>query len=294
MMNQKVNMKPVLPILVVMLVGSITPIGSAPEPVQVDLLADVTTIKPGSPFTIGVHFKMKPGWHIYWQNPGDSGLPTSIEWTLPKGFTVGPVQWPIPKRFNQPGNIVGYGYTDSVLLSARVTPPRKLALNVKVPVSATVAWLSCEKVCIPGEAKLDLTLPVSRGATPNHSQLFEGWKQRLPIDGASGESPLSATTVGHLSNAGKRATFRVLLRWHKKVGGIDWFPLPDEALTVEHITLNNSEQQTRISFVAQVLPGQKLSGDTLNSLIVYQDEKGSRKGVNLPIKLRQPPNPKKG
>src|SRR5271168_3908009 len=84
--------------------------------VQAELLANVSEIQPGKPFWLGVHFVIDPSWHIYWKNPGDAGLPTRVKLTLPDGFTAGPLQFPTPSRFEQPGGIVIYGYENSVTL----------------------------------------------------------------------------------------------------------------------------------------------------------------------------------
>ena len=88
------------------------------HPAKVELLANVSAIKPGEPFTVGIRFTMQPHWHVYWLNPGDSGMPPQVKWKLPEGFTVSELQFPVPKKFEQPGDMVGYGYEDEVLLTA--------------------------------------------------------------------------------------------------------------------------------------------------------------------------------
>src|SRR5438874_13838035 len=80
--------------------------------VQATLLADVDSVKPGKPFTLGVLLKIKPGWHVYWTNPGDSGAPTRVKWNLPEGWKAAELQYPIPRRIELPGGVVNYGYED--------------------------------------------------------------------------------------------------------------------------------------------------------------------------------------
>ncbi len=94
--------------------------------VRTELLANVSSIQAGKPFWLGVRISIDPGWHVYWKNPGDAGLPTRVNFVLPDGFIAGPLQYPTPHRFDQPGNIVAFGYEDSVLLLARVMPPANL------------------------------------------------------------------------------------------------------------------------------------------------------------------------
>jgi DsbC/DsbD-like thiol-disulfide interchange protein len=97
----------------------------AGELVQAQLLADVSAVKPGEEFTLGVLLKIKPKWHIYWKYPGDAGLPTTVKWKLPDSIAAQPeLRFPLPVRFDQPGDVVGYGYKDEVLLTARVIAPQ--------------------------------------------------------------------------------------------------------------------------------------------------------------------------
>ncbi|HEY9595798.1 MAG TPA: protein-disulfide reductase DsbD domain-containing protein, partial [Spirochaetia bacterium] len=138
----------------------------APAPVarHVDaaLVSSVTSIAPGAPFTVALVLTMDPDWHVYWKNPGDSGLPTSISWSLPPGFTVGELQWPVPERFVNDGRAT-YGYSESVLLLAVITPPRTIQPGARLTIGAKAEWLACKVECIPGAADLSLTLPAGRG-----------------------------------------------------------------------------------------------------------------------------------
>src|SRR4051794_41717582 len=75
------------------------------ELVQAKLLADVSAVVPGKPFTVGLLLHMVPHWHTYWKFPGDAGIPTEIKWNLPDGCKVGEIQWPIPLKLDEPGAI---------------------------------------------------------------------------------------------------------------------------------------------------------------------------------------------
>src|SRR5436305_7494309 len=87
------------------------------------LLCDRAAIEAGKTFDVGVLLTIKPGWHVYWKNPGDSGIATSVDFKLPEGFSVGELQFPVPERIEAPGGLVNYGYTNEVMLLATVTPP---------------------------------------------------------------------------------------------------------------------------------------------------------------------------
>jgi len=136
------------------------------------LISEVTTIQPGTPFTVAVDFQLDPGWHNYWRNAGDSGLPTTIEWTLPEGFQAGEIQWPVPERIVAPP-LVDYGYSDRVALLVDITPPPDLDPGGRLSLDAQVDWLICETLCLPAYADLTLTLDVS-AETPRRDSQWEG------------------------------------------------------------------------------------------------------------------------
>ena len=94
--------------------------------VRAELLADTNAVVPGKPFTVGLLLRMAPGWHTYWKFSGDAGLPTELKWKLPPGWKVGDIQWPIPLKTIDPGDIETYGYENEVLLMQEITPPAKI------------------------------------------------------------------------------------------------------------------------------------------------------------------------
>ena len=138
------------------------------ELVKAELLADTSAIVPGKPFTVGLLLRMAPGWHTYWAFSGDAGLPTELKWKLPSGWKVGEIQWPIPLKTIDPGDIETYGYENEVLLMQEITPPQKLD-NSTVKLFSEANWLVCEKICIPGNATPQLELPVSTTSSPADS-----------------------------------------------------------------------------------------------------------------------------
>ncbi len=163
--------------------------------VKAELIAETAAIRPGMPFWVAIRFELEEHWHTYWQNPGDSGQPTSVTWDLPPGFVADAMQWPIPKRIAVSG-LVGYGYETEVLHLVRLTPPSDLPVGKPVTLASKVKWLVCKEACIPGEAELSLTLPVTSEAPPpsawveafarTRAQLplpTSDWKLRATVDG---------------------------------------------------------------------------------------------------------------
>jgi len=86
-----------------------------PRPVKVKLVSDVSSVKPDQTFSIGVLFEIEPGWHIYWRNPGDSGLPTKVDLELPDGFKADEIKWPIPIHFTRESEILISHYSPIVI-----------------------------------------------------------------------------------------------------------------------------------------------------------------------------------
>ena len=150
--------------------------------VEAELVTEVISIQAGRTFTVALRLKHDEGWHTYWKNPGDAGLPTTIEWMLPEGFEAGPIQWPHPEKIDVSG-LINYGYSGEVFLLVNITPPANLRSDEDVTLTARVEWLMCEVICIPGSADLDLILPVTldtpAGESP-WSAAFDNTRDRLP------------------------------------------------------------------------------------------------------------------
>ena len=130
-------------------------------PATINLFAEDISIQPGRPFWVILQMDLKKGWHSYWKNPGDSGMPMQIGWNLPEGITVEDIQWPTPKRFDQSG-LIGYGYEEKATFLVRLRPSDKLSPALKnVKIDTEVRWLACsDAFCTPGSNELSLELPV--------------------------------------------------------------------------------------------------------------------------------------
>ncbi|HNI86392.1 MAG TPA: protein-disulfide reductase DsbD family protein, partial [Ottowia sp.] len=80
------------------------------EQVRAELVAHAPQgVLPGQPLWLGLALEHQPHWHTYWKNPGDSGLPTTLAWTLPAGFKAGEIDWPTPSRLPI-GPLMNHGY----------------------------------------------------------------------------------------------------------------------------------------------------------------------------------------
>src|SRR5437588_10232287 len=196
------------------------------ELVKASLLADTSAIVPGKSFNAGLLLRMAPGWHTYWKFSGDAGLPTEIKWNLPPGWKVGEIQWPIPLKTNDPGDIQTYGYQDEILLIQEITPPAKIDVS-PVKLSAQADWLVCEKICIPGSANVDLELPVAASSEPKNTDLFARYRRLVPQN-----FPGDKTATSNWSRTGNDLHLKISSEQIANHQNIDFFPVPQGSETV--------------------------------------------------------------
>jgi thiol:disulfide interchange protein len=128
----------------------------------ITLIAETRGAAPGSTLWVAVVQTLDKGWHTYWRNPGDAGEPTTIRWTLPAGWRAGDIAWPAPNRLPV-GPIMNYGYEGKVVLAVPIEVPQGARPGEAAKLAATVDYLVCAEVCVPGSATVDLTVPVVAG-----------------------------------------------------------------------------------------------------------------------------------
>ena len=198
------------------------------ELVRAELIADTAAVVPGKPFTVGLLLKIAPGWHTYWKFPGDAGIATEVKWNLPAGWKIGEIQWPIPLKLSEPGDIQIYGYHDEVLLLQEVTPPASIGAQ-NIQLAADANWLVCEKICIPGGAKLQLTLPVGPSVTSANDEIFARFRSQLP-------QPWPAGGIAGTSWKREGAVLQLTVKSAalQNYPAVDFFPLPDGNVVVGH------------------------------------------------------------
>src|SRR5436309_780884 len=186
---------------------------------------------------------MAPGWHTYWKFSGDAGRPTEMTWKLPPGWKVGDIQWPIPLKTIDPGDIETYGYENEVLLMQEITPPSKLD-DSSAKLSTEANWLVCEKICIPGSATLQLDLPVASTSQPANTDVFARYRRLLPQNLPGPNVPRA-----DWSRVGSDLRLKITSETLAKYPAVDFFPLPEQETIVGHPAVqsrNNNEIVFRI------------------------------------------------
>lgn len=157
---------------------------AAPSATKAKLVLSAESARPGDTVLAGVRLTMDRGWHVYWRNAGESGLPTRIEWTLPEGVQAGEIQWPVPEVFTS-GGLTTYVYHDETLLIVPLKVTEKMAAG-SVELRARVSWLECMEACVPGSAEVAATLLVGpkRLDSPDAGAI-ENWQKRTPVPAAA-------------------------------------------------------------------------------------------------------------
>lgn len=146
---------------------------------RAELVAEGQSIVAGQPFTVAVVFRMDPQWHVYWKDPGDSGMPPSVKWTLPPGYTAGEFQYPTPKVLKGPAG-TNYVYEDEVALLVEITPPATAKVGDAVPLVGDLRWLECDAdVCLPARGRVTTSVTVAHTVEPKDAAQFQSWRDKV-------------------------------------------------------------------------------------------------------------------
>jgi hypothetical protein len=166
--------------------------------VRMTVVPSAASVAPGGTVALAVHFVIEPGWHVYWSNPGASGLATEVSVVSPEGWTVGPTQYPVPQSF---GDIETrtYGWEGSIALVVDA-----VASEAGGAFEVSASWLACRDTCIPGKASRTVQVGVGEPSqeVAGTSERFAAWRAALPRSGV----PASAVVC----EAGEVLLYRVV------------------------------------------------------------------------------------
>ena len=182
--------------------------------VEAEIISRYAAVQPGQPIEAALRLKIIDHWHTYWRNPGDSGLPTKMTWTLPRGITAGPIEWPYPKKLPL-GPLMNFGYDGEVLHLVTLQTPDTLKAGQNIALAAKAEWLVCSDVCIPESADLAISLPVvaskplpdarwtsafknARDALPG---TLNGWKAEVTVENNQATLALTPPPGENLASA---------------------------------------------------------------------------------------------
>src|SRR5437762_2637007 len=210
---------------------------------------------------------MAPAWHTYWKFSGDAGLPSELKWKLPAGWKVGEIQWPVPLKTIDPGDIQTYGYENEVLLMQEITPPAKLDSS-SMKLTADASWLVCERICIPGGATLQLELPVSTNSQPANTELFGRYRRLLPQNW-----PGANAAVADWGRVGSDLRLKITSETLANYPAVDFFPLPEQSTVVGHPRIE-SRNKNEIVFRIPIESSEKNLSSMAGLVIFSQQPNG--------------------
>jgi len=263
--------------VLILVLSWITPsIADAEPQVLPELVSEVTAIVPGEPFRVALVQHINPGWHTYWRTPGDSGAATTLDWTLPPGFSAGEIAWPLPERIVY-DSLTNYGYHDRVLLPVEITPPADLKPGDQVRLNLAANWLVCADLCIPEDAELTLTMDVaaSNDLDTRYAAWFASTDTQVPLDvgltsGVSFEEEHIVVTIHMPGVSGER------------VSRLEYFPYYESVIDYpaeQVISISDDRIEITLTKASDFEDGEK----RLNGIIVIYEDAGE--DIVTPIEI---------
>jgi DsbC/DsbD-like thiol-disulfide interchange protein len=243
-----------------------------------ELVSDNSAITLGHDFTLGLQFKMEHGWHIYWENPGDSGEPPHVTWELPKGLTAGEIKWPAPRKMGA-ATIVNYVYDGDVLLMVPIRVGADYSGSASDKIDAAVKFLICsDQMCMPGKAQLSL-------AAPAKTQSAQDSATAVVFTAARARLPKPAPPNWKFSGRADKGSFVIDIQAGQPIPQGYFFPLNESQI-------ENSAPQIAASLPTGLRLTLRKSGELTKPLAVLKGvlelPNGEAYVLNVPIKFAGP------
>ncbi len=246
----------------------------AEKPVTLSLVGHVPSATDSERrLYVGAHFSINEGWHLYWQNPGDSGLPTTVDWALPPGFSTGPLRWPLPLRFSSDGKPNMVGYEGEVVLISEVIPPPEYRWGDDLSITVQASWLGCsDRSCFRDRGEITEKISV---ASSKPRSFFEEWLNRVPS--LVSQHP----AVRSLRRDSNR---NLVVAWRDAVTEVTFLPnhvIPagQEKVSVSTNAADNGALETNIGIPSTLLGGTASE----RGLVLFRGSNGKREGFELPL-----------
>ena len=234
--------------------------------VQSEAVLKSETFKPGVPVSVAFKLTLDEAWHVYWRNPGDSGVGTEVKWNLPAGWKAGPLRYPTPERINLgSGYGFSFGYENEVVFMATVTPPLSATKPVKIGVDMTL--LACKTDCVPADQSFEISLAPGNGKPTAQSQ-FETWAKKIPA-----QVSIKTAKVTWGSDRSYRIQVPALPAL-KDAETLEFFPsIPGQTNTEKPVTVKKAVDG---SWVLHVIAGQAITSapKQVPFLVIPMDKDG--------------------
>lgn len=234
---------------------------------------------PGETTWFAVRQDVREGWHVFWVNPGDAGIPLNLDWDLPEGYAADAVLHPVPE-YIPVGPLASYAHEGEPVFLISVAAPGDAVVGDVVDVAIEAAWQACEEICVPEEARFEFSLPVVASAepSPDRRDLFARARAALPDPY---EGPARFSREGD--------NYRLAVENWNAPRARDVFFFP----AVEGLTTPAAEQRARVRddvLTVTMEPGwtEEVPGETVSGVLVFTDSAGAREGVAVDARLDGP------
>ena len=145
---------------------------------RIEMLTESNSMNPGDELLVGFKFTLNPGWHTYWENPGDAGEGASINWNLPKDVNASKILWPGPERIPV-DPLMTFGYEDEVVLLTKIYTSE--TTTIPVTLNAQVSWYTCKEICIPQEAEVSIPIKLGNKTSSASKGLLDQTLKQIPV-----------------------------------------------------------------------------------------------------------------
>ncbi len=241
---------------------------------ETSIIAERNFIQPSDEITIAIDIKLAPHWHVYWKNPGDSGLPVRIKWNLPEGFEIGEIKWPTPDKISY-DILVNYGYYDKVTLLQTLKTPDTLPKG-PINLTADINMLVCNDICIPENSTNSISFNDPNGQKTDNSAIINNAYANIA-------KPIKGTYSFSENNGKLNLTIKpedITILEGSNVNNLDFFPL-DWGI-INHISVPSVQIENNIIKISHDRGDQSIENiDNLTGLLVIKGDKGQSKGFEI-------------
>ncbi|PQA87809.1 protein-disulfide reductase DsbD family protein [Hyphococcus luteus] len=245
---------------------------------KTEIIPESQGFVPGETLWFALRQELKPGWHVFWINPGSAGMPLRLTWTMPEGFVAGAPLHPVPD-YIPVGPLASYAHEGAPVFLIPVTAPADARPGDDIEIAIDASWQTCEDICVPEDGRFSFSLPVVEAAASDaaHAGLFAKARAKLPDEGDK-EAGFSVADGGYVLTASAPA-------------GLDpeaafFFPAPEglvEAAAPQEIGVRDGEARIAMQ------PGwlETFDGAALDGVLAFDGPQG-RRGVWLSAPLSGP------
>lgn len=246
--------------------------------VDIRVIPQKDTISGGQTLDLAIEYIIYPEWHLYWQNPGDSGIPIKNTWNLPTGFEISEITWPLPEKILvEP--LANYGYKDKVTLLQTIKAPVNLPEG-PVKFDATVNMLVCKDICIPETAQIEFELNIGAGEPADNAAVIEAARKHIPqsLEGTFSFTEENAKLITKFKPLDKEKFAGLQLKtaefFPAEWGVINHFPSPENTLEENGtLVIKQERSETKIADM-----------EILSGLLTWKNDDGTYVGYSVTLK----------